>query len=94
MFEDDKKKIIFIVVLLIALIAASIFAVKFFGFSNTAGDKNADHAWAVNIKTSLKKLNTDILNSAKFIKLKEYKAQHSKINDLDIGKDNPFSAAD
>ncbi len=91
--ESKNKKIIFIIILLLMLVAAVIFAIKFLALSETdSGGAAGSGDKAVNIKVKLDKLDTEILKSAEFIKLKEYKVNHSEINDLEIGKENPFES--
>ena len=95
MFEGvgKDKRTIFIIILLAVMIIAIIIAIRFFAASvkdNEGG--NGEASQTINIKTQLKKLDTKILNSPKFNKLKEYKVGHTAIKDLNIGKDNPFEA--
>ncbi len=89
---EEKKYKIYLIALSIICLGGIIFFLFFFRGRIESklpiGSKQPD---SVKIKKiDIKQINTGIFIDEQFKELKEYKVKQPNINELDIGKDDPF----
>ena len=91
-FNDSKSMInagVGILLLIVIFIALKIYV--FNGdLVNTVNTGSEEVKKVKNIKVNMEKLDTSVLKDARFKNLKDNEVQKPDIEDLKVGKDNPF----
>jgi len=89
---NKNKNLILEAILFIIVIIIAVFVLKFFVFKNNSLFKGHDNQnGLISQPESFKPLDTSIFKDPKFKSLKDNSAKKVRLEDLNIGREDPFA---